>query len=337
MLKPEYTGIIASLLLMLWFLVLPGNQQLCHYNDVIMCAITSQITSLAIVYSTVYSRPRSKKTSKLRVTGLCEGNSPVTGEFPAQRASNAENVSIWWRHHVTMVLSMRDKKVSTMWDTRALDLHKEKFQAWYCRSFMDFPHKKTMTWETFGQRCDTIRYMHFVPQHEHTRKSVHWLIEVGTKYPTLCMRLFHFSNANYYFLIKNLQKWFSLSPIDNTSALVQVTACGYYSSQGRNHEGVMTWTRFAHDDVIKWNHFPRYWPFVRRIHRYPVNSPHKGQWRGTLMFSLICARINDWVNNREAGDLRRRWAHYDITVMAVRGSSGLPKWKWHEASISIWC
>ena len=45
-------------------------------------------------------RRRSKKTSKLRVTGLCEGNSPVDGEFPAQRASNAaKNVSIWWRHH----------------------------------------------------------------------------------------------------------------------------------------------------------------------------------------------------------------------------------------------
>ena len=44
-------------------------------------------------------RRRSKKTSKLRVTGLCEGNSPVTDEFPAQRASNTENVSIWWRHH----------------------------------------------------------------------------------------------------------------------------------------------------------------------------------------------------------------------------------------------
>ena len=42
---------------------------------------------------------RSMKTSKLRITGLCEGNSPVTGEFPAQRISNAENVSIWWRHH----------------------------------------------------------------------------------------------------------------------------------------------------------------------------------------------------------------------------------------------
>ena len=69
------------------------------------------------------------------------------------------------------------------------------------------------------------------------------------------------------------------------------------------------------DDVIKWKHLPSYWPFVRGIHRSPVNSPCKGQWRGALMFSLICARINDWVNNREAGDLRRRLAHYDVTVM----------------------
>ena len=44
----------------------------------------------------------------------------------------------------------------------------------------------------------------------------------------------------------------------------------------------------CHDDVIKWKHFPRYWPFGRGIHRSPVNSPHKGQWRGALMFSLIC-------------------------------------------------
>ena len=53
-----------------------------HYNDVTVSAVASQITSLPIVYSTVYSRRRSKKTSKLRVTGLCEGNSPLTGEFP---------------------------------------------------------------------------------------------------------------------------------------------------------------------------------------------------------------------------------------------------------------
>ena len=72
---------------------------------------------------------------------------------------------------------------------------------------------------------------------------------------------------------------------------------------------------FAHDDVIKWKHFPRYWPFVRGIHRSPVDSPHKGQWRGALMFSLICTRINGWVNNREAGDLRRHSAHCGVRVM----------------------
>ena len=60
-----------------------------------------------------------------------------------------------------------------------------------------------------------------------------------------------------------------------------------------------------HDDVIKWKHFPRYWPFVRGIHRSLVNSPHKGQWHGAVMVSLICAWINGWVNNREPGDFRR--------------------------------
>ena len=67
-----------------------------------------------------------------------------------------------------------------------------------------------------------------------------------------------------------------------------------------------------HDDVIKWKHFQRYLPFVWGIHRSPVNSPHKGQWRGALMFSLICAWINGWVNNGETGDFRRHRTHYDV-------------------------
>ena len=73
--------------------------------------------------------------------------------------------------------------------------------------------------------------------------------------------------------------------------------------------------RDVHDDVIKWEHFLRYWPFVRGIHRSPVNSPHKGHWCGTLMFRLICAWINGWVNSHEAGDWRRSRAHYDVTLM----------------------
>ena len=76
-----------------------------------------------------------------------------------------------------------------------------------------------------------------------------------------------------------------------------------------------TMCRHEHDDVIKWKHFPRNWPLVRGIHRSPVNSPHKGQWRGALMFSLICVWINGSVNNREAGDLRRYRDHYDAIVM----------------------
>ena len=70
-----------------------------------------------------------------------------------------------------------------------------------------------------------------------------------------------------------------------------------------------------HDDVIKWKHYPRYWPFVRGIHWSPVNFPHKGQWRGALMFSLIYAWTNSWVNNRDAGNLRRHRVHYDVIVM----------------------
>ena len=66
----------------------------------------------------------------------------------------------------------------------------------------------------------------------------------------------------------------------------------------------------AHDDIIKWKKFLHYWPFVQGIHRSLVNSPHKGQWRGALMFSLICTWIYGWVNIREPG------THYDITVKA---------------------
>ena len=73
----------------------------------------------------------------------------------------------------------------------------------------------------------------------------------------------------------------------------------------------------THDDVIKWKHFSHYWSFVRGIHRSPVNSPHKDQWRRTLMFSLTCAWMDNWVKNGEAGDLRRHRAQYDVTVMNI--------------------
>ena len=84
------------------------------------------------------------------------------------------------------------------------------------------------------------------------------------------------------------------------------------------HSGAIFISAQCHKDIIKWKHFPRYWPFVRGIHRPPVNSPHKGQWRRALMFPLICAWINVWAKNREAGVLRRHRAHYDVIVISAQ-------------------
>ena len=107
------------------------------------------------------------------------------------------------------------------------------------------------------------------------------------------------------------------------------------------------------NNVIKWKHFPcswwhhqmetfsRYWPFVQGIHRSPVNSPHKNQWCGALIFSLICTCINGWAIDREAGDLRRYRTNFDVPVMYwpfVLGIHRSPvnsqcKCQWHEALV----
>ena len=77
-----------------------------------------------------------------------------------------------------------------------------------------------------------------------------------------------------------------------------------------------------HDDVIKWKHFPRSWPFVRGIPRSPVNSPHKGQSRGALMFSLICAlseRLSkQWWGWRFETPSRLLWRHCNVKWCSIR-------------------
>ena len=75
--------------------------------------------------------------------------------------------------------------------------------------------------------------------------------------------------------------------------------------------------KIIHDDVIKWKHFPRYWPFVRGIHwsRWIPRTKASDAELWALMFSLIYVWINGWVNNSEADDLRRYRGHYDVNVM----------------------
>ena len=108
----------------------------------------------------------------------------------------------------------------------------------------------------------------------------------------------------------------------------QISMLGFKTSLGTESYKILTghmagptvnFVQKYHDDIIKWKHFPRYWPIVRGIHQSPVNSPHKGQSHGALMFSLICAWINGWVNNHEASDLRCHRTHYDIIVKVPTG------------------
>ena len=103
-----------------------------------------------------------------------------------------------------------------------------------------------------------------------------------------------------------------------------VLLCSYAVRSGIGQRTLHMPNVHMHEDVIKRKHFPRYWSIVLGIHRSPVNSPHKGKWRGALMFFLICAWINVWVNNDEAGDLRRHRAHYDVTLMELQSEGRVP-------------
>ena len=82
-------------------------------------------------------RRRSKKTSKLRVTGLCAGNSPETGEFPAQMASYAENASIWWRHHVMLCFEETLRCIYTIgkiWNIWKAQREHSYLTCWFARN-----------------------------------------------------------------------------------------------------------------------------------------------------------------------------------------------------------
>ena len=172
------------------------------------------------------------KTSKLRVTGLCAGNSPETGEFPAQMASNAENVSIWWRHH----------GVTIRWSLQMGTLFNVVF----------FSNDLTIVISIRSEiSFALIRFL---------------LIRSCP----LFKRVWYSSCTGFQYFVAIILLKFGWKQITIPTGLI--IGC---VDQG---------------DDNKWKHFPRYGPFVRGIQRSSVYSPHKGQQRGALMFSLICAR-----------------------------------------------
>ena len=124
---------------------------------------------------------------------------------------------------------------------------------------------------------------------------------------TLCLRLY-----NKVICVKHmhiLKQWLQCVFKNMVYVWVRQTDMTIWGMLCQKRE-LMAWWRHQLET------FPRYWPFVRGIHRTRWIPTHKGQWHGGLIFSLICAWINSWVNNREAGDLRCHRAHYDVIVMA---------------------
>ena len=133
---------------------------------------------------------------------------------------------------------------------------------------------------------------------------------------------------------KLLASGYSMTKLGQNAKAFQINHC---TDQPRNVLNIIVWSRkkllifdkqqqhrkhtLFHDDVIKWKHSPRNWPFVQGIHRSPVTSQHKGHWRGVLMFSLICTWINGWVKNKGAGDQRRHRPHYDVSVMCAASTA----------------
>ena len=128
---------------------------------------------------------------------------------------------------------------------------------------------------------------------------------IGTNFVEIWIEIMIFLFKNMWLKISSA-KWRPFGFTD-VSFLLIILMCRFFCQDHRK----------SHNDAIKWKHFPRHWPFVRGIQRPPVDSPHKGQWRGALVFSLIYVVTDCWANNQEVGDLRRYHAHNDVTVITI--------------------
>ena len=132
---------------------------------------------------------------------------------------------------------------------------------------------------------------------QRTPKSSEWLAFVRWihRWPVVSLAKGQKRRKSFHLMTSS---WLKSAP---RGVIADKSALGLDNGLAQNRRQAITWY------VIKWKLFPRYWPFLRGIHRSP--------WRPALVFSLICAWINAWVNNLEAGELRRYRTHYDVTVV----------------------
>ena len=267
---------------------------------------------------------RPKKASRFCVTGLC----PVTGEFPTQKANNAEKASISWRHHgtrpavaaLTVCVDRSSADTALTMQDSASVLRKERLRytilvlgdnaKWNVCML-----KRPLRWRklfAFSQASPIVMTI-FEKNEESSRNLMALPVLITGRQIFICKILtcllsfddvtdrFHpHWNTNDVILIKFSQRNGGRLALSRPSNAMMTSSNG--------------------------NIFRVTWPLCGEF-TVPVNSQHKGQWRGALMFSVICVWINGWVNEREAGDLRRHRGHYDVIVMATVFVASLDMWK----------
>ena len=204
--------------------------------------MASPITSLMIVYSTVYSAEIKENIMAPRHWPLY-GELPVIGEFPAQMASNAEMFPF---HDVIMLSAIFAFQVR-------LGVHEIYLFPVYAVSW--FPVSRSL------------------------RTRVKWKPFVTPLGNTVLRSSHNWTNIQHLVCVEGAQ----------LCRIVSILLFIWNYCRVLGSLFIVNSKMDAHDVVIKWKHFPRHWPFVREVYRSPVNSPHKGQWCGVLMFSFICS------------------------------------------------
>ena len=222
---------------------------------------------------------------------LFEGNPPVIGGLPSQRASDAESISIWCECHQRSVVP--------------------KLAPWQLLPFTVLldppPPPPTQGGSHYlggsplcSPPCVVNLPLRLIP-------CTVMLVMQNYCWNFGCQNKLLNELVNCHAHSSQLPIWGSqLIPSHNFQVKTDLFAREVYQVS----------TLPFHDAFIKWKYFPRYWTFVWGIHQSPVNSPHKDERIGALMLYLICAWTNGWVNNRNACDLRRHRTHYDVTVMS---------------------
>ena len=292
-----------------------------HYSDVILGAMVSQITSVSIDYSTICSGPEQRKHQSLASLDFVRGIQRSLVNSPHKGPVTRKDVSIWWRHH-DKTLCFQDERqqllTTKVWmrlvgifgmlwipirffAKMSCDFHVFVRRMWSFQSILNCIDRVV---RASKQCCNTVQ------SHQQRFLSIFPILQSTFLKSYLCVISIYFVQV-----VARCQPY--VEPVQLQQCF-KCTHCGGENMAARYH--LVRWVSIR-TKAPWWRHqmetFSALLVLYEGIHRSSVNSPHKGQWRGALTFSLICTWTNDWVNNRNSGDLRRHRPHYDVTVITT--------------------